>query len=63
MLLVGSREHKWMYDARSLIRLLAENGFVDVNELPPDVTGIADPGALDLRERESGSIYVEGRKP
>ena len=63
MLVVGNREHQWMYDASSLIRLLAKNGFIDVKEVPPGVTGIADPGALDLCEREAESIYVEGRNP
>lgn len=63
ILAVGNREHQWMYDSSSLVALLKLSGFVGVAEVPPGVTGIPDPGALDLRERESESIYVEGRQP
>jgi predicted SAM-dependent methyltransferase len=62
-LFVGARNHRWMYDAQSLTRLLAREGFVDVQALPPGETRIQSPGALDLRERESESVYVEGLKP
>ena len=63
MLLVGDRDHRWMYDAKSLCRLLDLNGFTDSVEVPPGVTQIESPGDLNLREREDDSIYVEARKP
>lgn len=61
-LLVGERHHAWMYDGSSLVRLLESAGFVDVRVVPAAVTGIVDPGALDLREREHESVYVEARR-
>jgi len=57
------RQHRWMYDGASLAKLLQDKGFVDVTLLPAGKTGIADPGALDLREREAESAYVEARRP
>lgn len=63
VLLVGARHHLWMYDGASLTRLLKSHGFVNVTVQPPGQTFIPAPGALDLRERESESVYVEGQKP
>lgn len=62
LLLVGPRHHAWMYDEPSLVRLLGAEGFVDARAVPPGQTGIREPGALDLREREDESIYVEARR-
>jgi SAM-dependent methyltransferase len=62
-MLIGPRHHLWMYDGESLARLLREAGFVDVAVEPPGVTRIADPGGLDLKERESESVYVEADRP
>jgi predicted SAM-dependent methyltransferase len=59
--LTGFRLHHWMYDAGSLQALLARQGFVDTVVLPPGETTIADPGELNLREREDESLYVEAR--
>ncbi|MGA2149127.1 MAG: methyltransferase domain-containing protein [Bryobacteraceae bacterium] len=60
-LLVGFRDHCWMYDAPSLCRLLEGEGFDDARELQPGQTTIREPGTLDLRERENDSVYVEAR--
>lgn len=60
--ILGPRHHQWMYDVRSLPKLLESSGFTEVRVLPPGETGVPDPGALNLREREAESIYVEGRK-
>ena len=57
------RQHRWMYDGASLAKLLQDKGFVDVTVLPAGKTGIADPGELNLREREDESAYVEARRP
>lgn len=62
-LVVGPRHHAWMYDERSLSRLLEAAGFDEVVVLPAGATNIPDPGALDLRQREDDSIYVEARWP
>jgi SAM-dependent methyltransferase len=59
----GGREHHWMYDGASLSRLMTDAGFVDTKVLEAGKTTIPDPGELNLRERDSESVYVEGRKP
>jgi predicted SAM-dependent methyltransferase len=61
-LAVGPRHHLWMYDAASLGKLLADHRFVNVTELAPGRTNVADPGSLDLHERVDDSVYVEGQK-
>lgn len=59
----GGREHHWMYDGASLSRLMSDAGFVKPQILQAGETTIGDPGNLNLRERESESVYVESRKP
>jgi predicted SAM-dependent methyltransferase len=61
--IVGDRGHAWMYDSRSLVALVTALDFDAVQAVPAGVTGIADPGELDLREQEGQSLYVEARKP
>lgn len=61
--LVGHRGHRWMYDHRSLTRLIQSAGFVNVQTTRPGETMIPDPGDLDLRQREEESIYVEAQQP
>lgn len=58
----GGREHHWMYDGASLGRLMSEAGFAEPTILPAGKTSIANPGNLNLREREAESVYVEARK-
>ena len=58
-LILGPRNHRWMYDAKSLIKILNQNGLCNPQEMPPGKTSIIDPGMLDLREREEESVYVE----
>jgi hypothetical protein len=60
--LSGDRAHKWMYDTESLVRLLGRMNFADAQGMPPGLTSIPNVGALNLREREEESIYVEARK-
>ena len=62
-LVLGSRHHAWMYDARSLIAALERAGFESARSLDAGTTTIADPGALDLLERAHESVYVEARRP
>jgi SAM-dependent methyltransferase len=61
--LVGPRHHLWMYDGESLSRLLGEAGFAEAAVMPAGTTRIAAPGQLNLRERETESVYVEAVRP
>jgi predicted SAM-dependent methyltransferase len=63
VIVAGARHHLWMYDGRSLGALLRAEGFVSPHELPPGETLIPNPAPLDLRERESESVYVEAFQP
>lgn len=63
MLFVGPRNHQWMYDGLSLVKLLDAFGFVNARILKGGDTTIVNPGALDLTEREEESVYVEAVKP
>jgi SAM-dependent methyltransferase len=59
---VGPRHHQWMYDGRSLAKLLQAEGFRDPVALPPGQTTIPHAEPLDLYERADESVYVEARK-
>jgi predicted SAM-dependent methyltransferase len=62
-LLMGDRDHSWMYDGESLSKLLCAAGFDAPQVLGEGKTTITNPGALDLHERADESVYVEARKP
>ena len=62
-ILFGFGDHLWMYDSSSIVKLLQEFGFVDVEVLPPNKTTIPDYFPLDLTERENESLYVEAKAP
>lgn len=62
MAILGFRDHKWMYDGKSLTKALTRAGFVEAEVLPAGITRIPDPGLLDLCERADQSVYVEARK-
>lgn len=62
-LMVGDREHSWMYDGDSLVKLLATMEFEAPQVVPAGETTMVNPGALDLREREDESVFVETQKP
>jgi predicted SAM-dependent methyltransferase len=62
-MLIGARGHHWMYDADSLMALVSGAGFADVELLREGCTRIADPGDLDLTEREFDSVCLEARRP
>lgn len=62
--LTGGREHHWMYDFRSLAKLVESCGFEEPIDLKPGETSIEDPGELNLREQEAAwSLYVETKRP
>lgn len=62
-LFLGDRGHKYMYDGSSMVRLLSSVGFKGACVVKAGKTMISDPGALDLREREDESVYVEAYNP
>jgi predicted SAM-dependent methyltransferase len=61
-LLVGARHHQWMYDGRSLSKLLKNEGFSNPIVLKAGDTTISNPAPLDLYERWDDSVYVEAIK-
>lgn len=63
MLLVGTRLHQWMYDGKSLCRLLLAHGFIDPRILKAGESQISDAQGLNLCERASDSVYVEAINP
>jgi predicted SAM-dependent methyltransferase len=63
LLLVGTRQHQWMYDGKSLSGLLREHGFIKAEVLPAGQTKINGHEGLDLQERASESVYVEAERP
>jgi predicted SAM-dependent methyltransferase len=63
ILLVGTRHHQWMYDGKSLSRLLLKQGFSDPIVMKAGESGIENPQDLDLSERASESVYVEAKNP
>lgn len=62
-LVVGERDHQWMYDGTSICAVLEElGGFEDVRVMEPGTTRIQDPGHLDLHERCPESVFVEATR-
>ena len=62
-MLFGNRNHQWMYDAESLCRILTSHGFLKSSSMPSGETRIKNHEPLDLKERETGSVYVEAENP
>jgi predicted SAM-dependent methyltransferase len=58
-LIVGERNHLWMYDGESLCRLLLKSGFRNPQVLTSGQTRIPNPAGLDLAERSPESVFVE----
>jgi predicted SAM-dependent methyltransferase len=63
ILLVGPRQHHWMYDGESLSRLLLLHGFTSPRILRAGETQISHPEDLNLYERAEESVYVEAMNP
>lgn len=61
--LVGERQHHWMYNGQTLSSELEQAGFAKVGVQPAGSTWIPDPGELDLAERAPESVFVEAVKP
>lgn len=62
LMINGYRHHQWMYDSKSIVKLLESLNFKDVTVLDPGKTMIKNPGKLDLFERRFESLYVEAKK-
>jgi predicted SAM-dependent methyltransferase len=62
MAVIGNRHHLWMYDSKSLCKLLENNGFKNIQILKSGETTLKDYGLLDLNERADESIYIEAFK-
>lgn len=62
LLFAGYRHHQWMYDAKSLFKLLKQVGFKEVFVCKAGETYIANPGNLNLQERHEESVYLEAIK-
>ncbi|PCJ53760.1 MAG: hypothetical protein COA79_22625 [Planctomycetota bacterium] len=62
-LIIGDRNHQWMYDGKSLCKLLASAGFQKLQVMKAGSTNITDPGTLDLNERSPESVFVEAINP
>jgi len=61
-LIIGDRQHQWMYDEKSLKEILIQNGYRDPEILEPGKTLIPNSGNLDLFERQEESLYMEAKK-
>lgn len=61
--LVGYRHHQWMYDGKSLQKLLRKNGFYNCIEQSPGQTIMINSYGLNLSEgSDDPSIYIEAIK-
>jgi predicted SAM-dependent methyltransferase len=63
LVLVGTRHHQWMFDRKSLCKLLTESGFKSAEPVAPGTTQIPNHEPLNLYERLDESLYVEATKP
>jgi SAM-dependent methyltransferase len=62
-LIIGDRNHQWMYDGLSLCNLLSSVGFQEPKIMEPGTTIIEDSGELDLNERIPESVFAEATNP
>jgi len=62
LILSGYRNHQWMYDGKSLSKLLLRNGFKDIEVCTDGSTRIVNPASLNLYEQVESTVYVEGLK-
>ena len=58
-LIVGDRNHQWMYDGNSLCKLLLAAGFNEPRVMEPGCTIIPESGEINLEERVPESVFVE----
>jgi SAM-dependent methyltransferase len=58
-LIIGPRNHQWMYDISSAILMLEKTKFRNIFSMPAGSTNISAPGDLNLYERQDESFYIE----
>lgn len=58
----GARNHKWMYDEKSLANFLVTNGFQMPIALQPGETRIQNINGLNLSEHAGYTLYMETMK-
>lgn len=58
-LIIGNRNHLWMYDGPSMVRLLSSMDFKNPRVLPAGSTTTSDSPELNLYERADESVYIE----
>ena len=58
----GYRQHQWMYDEKSLSKLIKKFGFRKIFICKAGETNILNPHNLNLHERSDESVYLEARK-
>jgi predicted SAM-dependent methyltransferase len=63
MVVIGNRHHLWMYDGKSLFKLLENHGFKNIKILTNNETMIKEAGYLDISERANESVIIEAVKP
>lgn len=55
----GDRGHKWMYDTKSVKKIIEIHSKFKVEILNPGETGIIGDAGIDLNERAEESLYLE----
>jgi len=58
----GYRQHQWMYDEKSLSKVIKKVGFRKIFICKAGETNILNSHNLNLYERSDDSVYVEGLK-
>jgi SAM-dependent methyltransferase len=58
-------QHKWMYDAKSLSKIMSDAGFKDITNPPCHIGRLADLQSIEdsARVLDGAGIVVEGLKP
>lgn len=59
LLFFGDRNHKWMYDGESMKEFIESHSNFKATILSAGETTIVGETGIDLRERESESVYLE----
>jgi predicted SAM-dependent methyltransferase len=62
MAIIGPRHHQWMYDAKSLTKLLESNGFAGCQTLKAGESNTTKSSGVDLYQHADHSFYLEAVK-
>ncbi len=58
-MIFGHSQHRWMYDATSFSKLLADLGFREINEREMNQGRLPELSCLDIPSRQAESFYIE----